>query len=66
MRKKLLRITRVETKKQQADILTKATPLSTLEPLRREIMGWLTMFKRNINESSDNHKIACHLTSIKQ
>ena len=62
----ILHITRVETKKQLADIFTKPTPLTTLEPLRKEIMGWLTMFKRGSNESSDKHKVVCHLTSIKQ
>ena len=62
----ILHITRVETKKQLADIFTKPTPLTTLEPLRKEIMGWLTMFKRGSNESSDKHKVVCRLTSIKQ
>ena len=60
----ILRIRRIDTKKQLADIFTKPTPLSTLEPLRKEIMGWLTMFKRNVNENVDHLGISCNLACI--
>ena len=60
VRKKILRITRVDTKDQQADIFTKPVPLTTLEPLRKEIMGWLTMFKRHGNEDDQNYEIMCN------
>ena len=42
----LLKITRVDTSEQLADILTKAVPLPVLSHLRPGIMGWLSMFKR--------------------
>ena len=61
----ILNITRIDTKKQLADIFTKPTPLSTLEPLRKEIMGWLTMFKRNTNEDAKHLELICNLASIK-
>ena len=60
VRKKILRITRVDTNFQQADIFTKPVPLTTLEPLRKEIMGWLTMFKRHGNEDDKNYEIMCN------
>ena len=64
VKNKILKITRIDTKNQLADIFTKPTPLSTLEPLRKEIMGWLTMFKRDANKEAETHSIACNLALI--
>ena len=64
VRKNYLRIKRVETTKQQADILTKPVPLSTLEPLQKEIMGWLTMFKQVSKQDEDVYELVCNLARI--
>ncbi|GFH58525.1 hypothetical protein CTEN210_15001 [Chaetoceros tenuissimus] len=40
----ILKIERVDTKEQLADIFTKATTTQTFEYLRRKIMGWLSVF----------------------
>lgn len=44
--KGILHITRVATDEQRADILTKATPLSTLSHLRQQIQGWTTILTK--------------------
>ena len=59
-----LKITRVATDKQLADILTKPVPLTTLEPLRREIMGWLAMYRKSAQEYTQEYGILCHLAAI--
>ena len=65
VRKNILRITRVDTKNQLADIFTKAVPLTTLEPLRKEIMGWLTLFKRQLSEHTiEQVELICNLARI--
>jgi hypothetical protein len=65
VKKNILRITRVDTKKQEADIFTKPTPLSTLEPLRKEIMGWLTMFKPISKLKENTFKLMCNIARIR-
>ena len=50
-----LKITRVATDKQLADILTKPVPLTTLEPLRLEVMGWLAMFKQSAQDYTQEY-----------
>ena len=60
----ILKISRIDTKNQLADIFTKPTPISTLEPLRKEIMGWMAMFKRDANKEVEKHNIACNLAFI--
>ena len=64
VKEKILNIERIDTKNQLADIFTKPTPSTTLEPLRKEIMGWVGMFKRTANENTERHKITCQLASI--
>jgi hypothetical protein len=59
-----LNITRVATDKQLADILTKPVPLTTLEPLRKEVMGWLSMFKLSSQNCTQEYEILCHYASI--
>jgi hypothetical protein len=59
-----LNITRVATDKQLADILTKPVPLTTLEPLRKEVMGWLSMFKQSSQNYTQEYEILCHYASI--
>jgi hypothetical protein len=65
VKRNILRITRVETSKQQADIFTKPVPLSTLEPLRKEIMGWLTMFKIFRQDEENTYEPICNLAQIR-
>jgi hypothetical protein len=60
-----LNITRVATDRQLADILTKPVPLTTLEPLRKEIMGWLSMFRESAQQCSfQDYEILCNCASI--
>ena len=61
-----LKITRVDTSDQLADILTKAVPLPVLEHLRPGIMGWLSMF-RIVNQPTEKHvefRTACFMALI--
>ena len=64
VKNKTLKITRIDTKNQLADIFTKPTPISALEPLRKEIMGWLSVFKRKSNTIESKHEISCKLAFI--
>lgn len=66
VRKGILRIKRVETKNQLADIFTKPVPQTTLEPLRKEIMGWLSLFHvRSMDvENETNFKIKCNFARL--
>ena len=58
-----LKITRIDTSEQLADILTKAVPLPILRTLRPGIMGWLSMFKRNHQQKrkAEEFNRACFL-----
>jgi hypothetical protein len=57
-------ITRVATDRQLADILTKPVPLTTLEPLQKEIMGWLAMFRQLTQNNTQEYEILCNYASI--
>jgi hypothetical protein len=46
VRSGVLKISRVDTHDQLADIFTKAVKLHTFEHLRENIMGWLTIFRQ--------------------
>ena len=65
VKNKILIIKRIETTKQLADIFTKPTPITTLEPLRTEIMGWIIMLKRSSNENMKESKMICNLAQIR-
>ena len=61
-----LKITRVDTSEQLADILTKAVPLPILRTLRPGIIGWLSMFKRKHQpkRKAEEFTWACFLAEI--
>ena len=46
----ILKVTRVDTKDQLADIFTKALPKPALEHLRKGIMGWPAILSRGIHD----------------
>ena len=64
VRKGYLQIQRVDTKDQLADIFTKPTPLSTFEPLRKEIMGWLSLYWRSSQATENEYEMKCNLAQI--
>ena len=61
-----LKITRIDTSQQLADILMKAVPLPILRTLRPGIMGWLSMFKRKHQpkRKAEEFNRACFLAQI--
>ena len=64
IRKNILKIARVETSKQQADIFTKPVTFTILEPLRKEIMGWLSLFKPKAKIEENDYANLCFLANI--
>ena len=49
VKKQILQIKQVGTKEQLADILTKPVDRTTLQHLRKGIMGWVCMFRQMCN-----------------
>ena len=64
VKKNILKIARVETSKQQADIFTKPVTFTILEPLRKEIMGWLSLFKPKAKIEENDYANLCFLANI--
>jgi hypothetical protein len=61
VRNKILKIKRVDTKDQLADVFTKATTLQTFEHLRKNIMGWLAIFHLKHIAEEEETKLFCNI-----
>lgn len=58
----ILKIKRVDTKEQLADIFTKATTAQTFRYLRKKIMGWLTVFHSiPAKEKEEKFELFCNV-----
>ena len=57
VREGIIKVKRVSTTEQKADIMTKPLPLGTLEYLRKYIMGWSAIIHRD-TINSDKDKMA--------
>ena len=61
VRNKILKIKRVDTKDQLADVFTKPTDLHTFEHLRKNIMGWLAIFHLKNSKDEEGTNIFCNV-----
>eukprot|EP00957_Ditylum_brightwellii_P054588 4136168-Ditylum_brightwellii.AAC.1 len=58
---KILHITRIDKKKQRADIFTKALFCQSFEALRQTIMGWMIMLKTEQIQQDQAPSILCNI-----